>query len=86
MPRATADKATSPLAPGLRTQRRAARAERRLQSVLDALPQGVVVLDSEGRYLSWNDRYAEIYHCSADLFRRGGRLMTTLLQGVERGG
>jgi signal transduction histidine kinase/CheY-like chemotaxis protein len=64
---------------------RAEIAERRLQSVLDALPEGVVLLDAEGRYITWNQRYAEIYHQSADLFARGAQLMETLRLGVERG-
>jgi signal transduction histidine kinase/CheY-like chemotaxis protein len=66
-------------------QARATIAERRLQSVLDALPEGVVLLDAEGRYITWNQRYAEIYHQSADLFARGAHLMDTLRLGVERG-
>ncbi|MGA0608592.1 ATP-binding protein [Phenylobacterium sp. VNQ135] len=60
-------------------------AERRLQSVLDALPEGVVLLDEAGRYLAWNARYAAIYHRSADLFRPGAFLMDTLRVGVGRG-
>ena len=60
-------------------------AEARLQAVLDALPEGVVVLDAEGRYLLWNQTYAEIYRRSADLFAPGARLMDTLRIGVERG-
>ncbi|KAK0341237.1 hypothetical protein LTR94_027226, partial [Friedmanniomyces endolithicus] len=38
---------------------------------LDALPQGIVFLDAEGRYLHWNEEYARIYHRSADLLQRG---------------
>ncbi len=64
---------------------RAAAAERRLQSALDALPEGIVLLDGEGRYVLWNRRYAEIYHRSADLFLVGRRMMDALKIGVERG-
>lgn len=64
---------------------RAAVAESRLQAVLDAFPEGVVLLDAEGRYVAWNERYAEIYHRSADLFERGVRLMDALRIGVARG-
>ena len=35
-------------------------------------------LDPEGRYILWNQRYAEIYHRSADLFAPGRRLADTL--------
>ncbi|WP_407050373.1 putative bifunctional diguanylate cyclase/phosphodiesterase [Methyloraptor flagellatus] len=52
---------------------------------LDALPQGIVVLDAEGRYLLWNKRYAEIYQGSADLFAIGRRLEDTLRIGIARG-
>jgi signal transduction histidine kinase len=64
---------------------RAALAESRLRAAIDALPEGVVFLDPEGRYILWNRRYAEIYHRSADLFAPGRRLADTLAIGVARG-
>ena len=64
---------------------RAALAEGRLRAAIDALPEGVVFLDPEGRYILWNRRYAEIYHRSADLFAPGRRLAETLAVGVARG-
>ncbi|HEX7761258.1 MAG TPA: ATP-binding protein [Caulobacteraceae bacterium] len=60
-------------------------AEERLAAALDALPEGIVFLDSEGRYILWNKRYAEIYHRSADLFAPGAKLEDTLTIGVARG-
>jgi len=60
-------------------------AERRLREALDALPEGIVFLDGEGRYVLWNKRYAEIYHRSADLFAPGRKLEETLRIGVARG-
>ncbi len=57
----------------------------RLRAALDALPEGVVFLDSEGRYVLWNKKYAEIYHRTADLFAPGAKLMDTLRIGVARG-
>ena len=57
----------------------------RLRDVIEAIPEGVVFLDKEGRYILWNRRYAEIYHRSADLFRPGARLAETLRVGVARG-
>ena len=53
---------------------RAASAERRLKAVIDALPEGVVLLDQDRRYVLWNERYRQIYHRSADLFAIGVRL------------
>jgi signal transduction histidine kinase len=60
-------------------------AEARLREALDVLPEGIVFLDAEGRYVLWNQKYAEIYHRSADLFREGVRLADTLAVGVHRG-
>lgn len=65
--------------------RAAALAESRLRAAIDALPEGIVFLDREGRYILWNQRYAEIYHRSADLFAPGRRLAETLAIGVARG-
>ena len=57
----------------------------RLRDAIEAIPEGVVFLDADGRYILWNQRYAEIYHRSADLFRPGARLIDTLREGVARG-
>ena len=64
---------------------RAALAESRLEAVLEAIPEGVVLLDEEGRYVLWNKAYADIYHRSADLFEAGRKLVDTLRIGVARG-
>lgn len=64
---------------------RAAVAEARLGAVLETIPEGVVLLDAEGRYVLWNQAYADIYHRSADLFAPGRRLVEVLRVGVERG-
>jgi signal transduction histidine kinase/CheY-like chemotaxis protein len=66
-------------------ERRAAKAEALLEAVLQAIPEGVVLLDEEGRYRHWNGPYAEIYHRSADLFAVGERLIDVLRVGVARG-
>jgi signal transduction histidine kinase/ActR/RegA family two-component response regulator len=66
-------------------EQQALRAETRLREAINALPEGLVFLDQEGRYVLWNERYAEIYHRSADLFREGARLADTLRIGVARG-
>lgn len=57
----------------------------RLRDALELLPEGIVILDAQGRYLLWNRRYAEMYHRSADLFAVGERLLDTLRVGVARG-
>jgi diguanylate cyclase (GGDEF)-like protein/PAS domain S-box-containing protein len=56
-----------------------------LREALDMLPQGVVLLDPDGRYIFWNRRYADIYSGSADLFEVGVRLEDTLRVGIARG-
>ena len=68
-----------------RAQAQAQAADERLRAALDLLPEGIVFLDAEGRYVLWNRRYAEIYHRSADLFSGEARLADTLRIGVERG-
>jgi diguanylate cyclase (GGDEF)-like protein/PAS domain S-box-containing protein len=60
-------------------------ADARLREAIDILPQGIVFLDPEGRYVLWNEQYAKIYHRSADLFQVGARLADTLRIGVMRG-
>ncbi|MDD3799458.1 MAG: EAL domain-containing protein [Novosphingobium sp.] len=70
----------------LRAAKEAAdRAERRLREAINVLPQGIVFLDHEGRYILWNQKYAEIYAKSADLLEPGARLADTLRIGIQRG-
>jgi diguanylate cyclase (GGDEF)-like protein/PAS domain S-box-containing protein len=68
-----------------RAERRADLAQNRLRNAIDSLPEGVVFLDGEGRYILWNRQYAEIYHRSADLFQPGVKLEDTLRVGIARG-
>jgi diguanylate cyclase (GGDEF)-like protein/PAS domain S-box-containing protein len=63
----------------------ARRSSERLREAIDILPQGIVFLDAEGRYILWNRKYAEIYRASADLFKSGARLEDTIRIGVARG-
>ncbi len=49
------------------------------------LPEGIVFLDAEGRYILWNQEYAKIYAKSADLLKEGVKLADTLKIGVQRG-
>ena len=63
----------------------ARKSHERLREAIDILPQGIVFLDAEGRYILWNKKYAEIYKRSADLFKPGARLQDTIRVGVARG-
>ena len=70
----------------LRAAKKAAEvAEKRLRDAIDVLPEGIVFLDAEGRYVLWNQEYAKIYAKSADLLKEGAKLADTLRVGVERG-
>ncbi len=63
----------------------AQKSHERLREAIDILPQGIVFLDAEGRYILWNKKYSEIYSRSSDLFQPGARLRDTIRVGVERG-
>jgi PAS domain S-box-containing protein len=63
----------------------ARKSHERLREAIDILPQGIVFLDAEGRYILWNKKYAEIYRRSSDLFKPGARFQDTIRTGVERG-
>src|ERR1700743_2727407 len=63
----------------------ARKSHERLREAIDILPQGIVFLDDEGRYILWNKKYAEIYNRSSDLFKPGARLADTIRIGVARG-
>jgi diguanylate cyclase (GGDEF)-like protein/PAS domain S-box-containing protein len=63
----------------------ARKSHERLREAIDILPQGIVFLDADGRYILWNKKYAEIYSRSADLFEPGARFQDTIRIGVERG-
>jgi diguanylate cyclase (GGDEF)-like protein/PAS domain S-box-containing protein len=63
----------------------ARKSHERLREAIDILPQGIVFLDADGRYILWNKKYAEIYSRSSDLFEPGARFQDTIRIGVERG-
>jgi diguanylate cyclase (GGDEF)-like protein/PAS domain S-box-containing protein len=63
----------------------ARKSHERLREAIDILPQGIVFLDADGRYILWNKKYAEIYNRSSDQFKPGARLQDTIRVGVERG-
>ena len=63
----------------------ARKSHERLRQAIEILPQGIVFLDADGRYILWNKKYSEIYSRSSDLFEHGARLQDTIRVGVERG-
>src|SRR3981189_1462406 len=64
----------------------ARKSHERLREAIDILPQGIVFLDAEGRYILWNKKYSEIYNRSSDLFEHGARLQDTIRAGVAARG
>ena len=46
-------------------------AHTRLIEALDVVPEGLVILDSDDRYVLWNRRYAEAYAESRDVIAPG---------------
>ena len=65
-------------------QRRAEHAEARLREMIDILPEGVLFLDKDNRYVLWNQRYEAMYR-SPDLLARGAGMGDTLLAAAKRG-
>src|SRR5216683_2072607 len=59
----------------------ARKSHERLVEAIDILPQGIVFLDANGRYILWNKKYAEIYSRSSDLFQPGERHEQKLADG-----
>lgn len=57
----------------------------RLLEALDSLPEGLVILDRDGRYLAWNRKYLEMYPNTADLIQVGSTLEEAVRRGIERG-
>lgn len=60
-------------------------AEKRLREAVEAMPQGIVFLDENDRYILWNKRYAQIYEKSADLLQPGASIAEVLRVGIARG-
>jgi diguanylate cyclase (GGDEF)-like protein/PAS domain S-box-containing protein len=56
-----------------------------LLAALDAVPEGIVVLDSEDRYVLWNRHYAELYSESLGALVPGMRFEETLRFGLAHG-
>lgn len=60
------------------------KAHHRLKEAIDILPEGIVILDAENRYVAWNKRYAEIYQRALDTIVVGRSLEEALRIGIER--
>ncbi|HET7887178.1 MAG TPA: EAL domain-containing protein [Bradyrhizobium sp.] len=56
-----------------------------LVAALDVVPEGLVILDAQDRYVLWNRRYLELYPESQDALVAGMRFEDTLRYGLARG-
>jgi diguanylate cyclase (GGDEF)-like protein/PAS domain S-box-containing protein len=56
-----------------------------LLAALDVVPEGIVVLDADDRYVLWNKRYSELYSESQGALAAGMRFEDTLRHGLARG-
>jgi diguanylate cyclase (GGDEF)-like protein/PAS domain S-box-containing protein len=60
-------------------------AHRRLSEAFDIVPEGLVLLDADGRYVHWNRRFAEMYDTARDTIVVGGSFEESLRASVQRG-
>ncbi len=60
------------------------KAHNRLKEAIEILPEGIVILDADNRYVAWNKRYAQIYHRAIDTIVVGGSLEEAVRIGLER--
>jgi diguanylate cyclase (GGDEF)-like protein/PAS domain S-box-containing protein len=68
-----------------RAENEARAAHATLVAALDAVPEGLVIFDSEDRYVLWNRRYSEISAVSGHLPAVGRRFEDTLRAGLLSG-
>ena len=58
---------------------------RRLRDSIEILPDSIVMLDAEMRYVAWNKKYSDVYAEIADRLIVGGKLEDAMRVGIERG-
>jgi diguanylate cyclase (GGDEF)-like protein/PAS domain S-box-containing protein len=56
-----------------------------LLNALDVVPEGIVILDADDRYVLWNRRYGELYSESQNALVAGMRFEDTLRFGLANG-
>jgi len=60
------------------------KAHSRLKEAIEILPEGIVILDADNRYVAWNKKYAQIYHRAIDTIVVGGSLEEAVRIGLKR--
>ena len=61
------------------------RTHARLLEAFKVVPEGLVLLDAEGRYVLFNKKFLELYDTSVDRIAVGGSFADSIRAGVERG-
>jgi diguanylate cyclase (GGDEF)-like protein len=61
------------------------RAHARLLEAFNVVPEGLVLLDAEGRYVLFNKKFLELYDTAADRVTVGGSFADSVRVGVECG-
>ncbi len=61
------------------------RTHTRLLEAFKVVPEGLVLLDAEGRYVLFNKKFLELYHSAVDRITVGGSFADSVRAGVERG-
>ena len=56
-----------------------------LVEAFEMVPEGLVLLDAQGRYVRWNRKFAELYDTFADKIAVGNSFADSVRAGVERG-
>lgn len=60
------------------------KAHNRLKEAIEILPEGIVILDADNRYVAWNKRYAQIYDRAIDTIAIGRSIEEAVRIGLER--
>jgi diguanylate cyclase (GGDEF)-like protein/PAS domain S-box-containing protein len=61
------------------------RTHARLLEAFKVVPEGLVLLDAEGRYVLFNKKFLELFDSAVDRIAAGGSFAGSLRAGVERG-
>lgn len=69
----------------VRNEERLAQQSRLLQATLNAIDQGISVLDRDARLIVWNERFAELFDLPAGLMRHGTQLAEFIRFNHARG-
>ncbi len=60
-------------------------AHAQLLEAFEVVPEGLVLVDAEGRYIRWNRQFAELYDTAIDKIAVGASFAESVRVGVERG-